>query len=660
MILIKSLTIEDFGPFRGVQTISFPSEDGVTIIYGENMRGKTSLLNAIRYALYGNIITRGSYKLSLHRVVNSEAASEGKYNFTVVFEFEADGHQYKLTRSAKPKPHIGVPMTSDDFTEECFLVRDGAVMGPTEKNLELERIMPEQVSRFFLFDGELLQEYEELVREGSKEGIKIKESIERILGLPILTNARSDFAELHKKAQQTESKTAQADKETREIGNHLADLNEQRQKQEEELVRLKSLLDTKFSEKQELAAELKRSEKAMHLLGERDQLTEERQVLEERMTENLHKMKDLTTGGWKWALFDKLQTMHDSLSEQIRILREKQTSAAVSQEIVKLMRKAIQEQSCPVCSQGLNDEIISAVEKKISETRSLSELEGMTEELQNLSEKASKISSLKAENKTSLMLQILKEQENIRVDIADKDAKLREISAETTSFDEAKMRMQFAEHEKCIKEIGILEDGIKQQSEKVAEINTNILKLQEQLNRFVGKNLLKDRYRRELCQNLGDLFDKSVSVYREKLREKVEKEATNIFLKLTTEKDYDRLKINDSYGLTIVHKDGEDIPVRSAGAEHTVALSLMGALQKNAPFHGPIIMDSPFGRLDEAHTKNVIQTLPYLAHQVVLLVYKAEMPVELARHQLKSSLKEEYIFVRRSARHTDIQRMSGV
>ncbi len=82
----------------------------------------------------------------------------------------------------------------------------------------------------------------------------------------------------------------------------------------------------------------------------------------------------------------------------------------------------------------------------------------------------------------------------------------------------------------------------------------------------------------------------------------VEKDATNLFKRLISEPDYAGLNINESYGLTIMHKDKQAIPVRSAGAEHIVALSLMGALQKNAPLRGPIIMDSPFGRLDEIHT----------------------------------------------------------
>ena len=110
-----------------------------------------------------------------------------------------------------------------------------------------------------------------------------------------------------------------------------------------------------------------------------------------------------------------------------------------------------------------------------------------------------------------------------------------------------------------------------------------------------------------------------------------------------------------SYGLTIVHEDGSAIPVRSAGAEHIVALSLMGALQRNAPLRGPIVMDSPFGRLDDKHTAKVVQALPKMADQVMLLVYESELDPKQARNQLEGKLRKEYRITRRSARHSELE-----
>ena len=80
----------------------------------------------------------------------------------------------------------------------------------------------------------------------------------------------------------------------------------------------------------------------------------------------------------------------------------------------------------------------------------------------------------------------------------------------------------------------------------------------------------------------------------------------------------------------------------------------MGALQANAPLRGPIVIDSPFGRLDRGHTRNIVRTLPAMAKQVVLLVYDDELPPDLARDELRGKLRGEWKLERRTARHTDL------
>jgi hypothetical protein len=66
-------------------------------------------------------------------------------------------------------------------------------------------------------------------------------------------------------------------------------------------------------------------------------------------------------------------------------------------------------------------------------------------------------------------------------------------------------------------------------------------------------------------------------------------------------------------------------------------------------------MDSPFGRLDHAHTTKVVQALPSMADQVMLLVYESELDPKQARNELKGKLRKEYRIARRSARHSTIE-----
>lgn len=238
MLQIRALHIQDFGPFKGHQTISLSLEDGVTVIYGENMRGKTSLLNAVRFAFFGKVIGRGTKAMPLHKVGNWEQAANGKYGFQVQLEFIDDNHEYKLTRSCRPRGGVTSPSNDEDYLVDYFLERDSSVLGPQQAEAELKRILPEQISRFFLFDGELLQEYEDLLSSETDMGRRISEAIERILGVPVLTSARASLLRLKEKSEHREATAAQGDQKTREFGNQLADLHAQRHVLNEDLQRL--------------------------------------------------------------------------------------------------------------------------------------------------------------------------------------------------------------------------------------------------------------------------------------------------------------------------------------------------------------------------------------------------------------------------------------
>ena len=146
-----------------------------------------------------------------------------------------------------------------------------------------------------------------------------------------------------------------------------------------------------------------------------------------------------------------------------------------------------------------------------------------------------------------------------------------------------------------------------------------------------------------------------MSAYREKLKKNVEKDATDLFVHLSSDKDYVALRIHDNYGLSIVHSSGILVPGRSSGFEHVVALSLIGALHKNAPLQGPIIMDSPFGRLDPTHKKNIVKYLPEMAAQSMLLAYTGEIDAQVARSALAGHLLREYKLIRISSMHTRIE-----
>ena len=104
MLVIKNITIKNFMSIGAVsQSVDFTS-GGLTLVLGENLDmggngnrngvGKTSIVNALSYALYGQALTNIK-KDNLINTVN-------KKNMVVSVEFEKDGIQYRIERGRKP------------------------------------------------------------------------------------------------------------------------------------------------------------------------------------------------------------------------------------------------------------------------------------------------------------------------------------------------------------------------------------------------------------------------------------------------------------------------------------------------------------------------------------------------------------------------------
>jgi DNA sulfur modification protein DndD len=650
MLELAALHVQDFGPFKGHQTVEFSSQEGVTVIYGENMRGKTSLLNAIRFAFFGKVTGRGSKTVSLQKVGNWEQASLGKYGFQVQLEFRHEQRYFKLTRSCHLRNGVQNPNSDDDFTVEHYLECDGSVLGPQQAEAELKRILPEQIARFFLFDGELLQEYEDLLSNETDMGRRISEAIEKILGVPVLTSARTTLLRLKEKSEQREALAAQGDQKTREFGNQLADLHEQRAVLNDDLRRHEQELDLLRSQKASLEEAMKKKERIAALLDKRDTLDRMIKELEVRRSTKVGELQQAMSGAWCTLLQGPVKKIAQSLKEE---------DAALYSELLRMqVLRTLQTNSsaeCPACLQQISKEARERIEASVESTGN----KWIGEKERKLTTVRAKLAAL--ENIVSLskpeVLRLLWDAvDEAAVDHASKKSEVEEITKQIETVDEDTLRKTRIEFESAIRQIDVLEKGIENTRSFLEQNKSDAESIQKRLDKLSGGNLAAMRRRRELYSEMHKLFNDAVAAYREQLRRRVEADATKHFKALTTEPEYAGLRINDSYGLTILHQDGSVIPVRSAGAEHVVALCLMGALQNNAPLRGPIVIDSPFGRLDRGHTRNIIKALPEMAKQVVLLVYEDELPPDLARSELKGKLLGEWRLERRSARHTELVR----
>lgn len=526
-----------------------------------------------------------------------------------------------------------MPEQHSDYDVKHFLQRDGEVLGPGQATAEIERIMPEKIARFFLFDGELLQEYEDLLRNESDMGRQISESIEQILGVPVLTRSRATLAKLLGDYGKKEAKSAQANTITSELGTQMNVLLDQRQVLQDGLDDMEAILAQLREDKADLDEQLRRNERLTAMMDKRDMLLGAIESLDEQIEARQAEIAIEMRVAWKSLVATRASDLTGGLRDRERRLQLQK----MRHEVIRASadRGVGRPYQCPTCFQSLSDEVLAQMEAAAADEAA--KIEDIERQLRDIQRRLDALEdAARASSETGLRmlwsdLDRLKRDRYTNEDEASElDRRLQE-----AGDDQGAVRQAQYEHEQTVKKVALLEEGIGDQEDALAENERDLARVRVRLESSGGADVEGARQRRRLCADLHGLFDQAVAKYRDRLRQSVEADATELFLQLTTEPEYAGLRINESYGLTILHQDGSEIPVRSAGAEHVVALSLVGALQKNAPLRGPIFIDSPFGRLDTQHTRNVVSALPSMTEQVCLLVYEEELRPQLARELLR-------------------------
>jgi len=663
MLQFIGMTIDNFGPYKGVNEIDFTDQTGVSIFWGDNGRGKTTLLNAFRYALFGSVQRRHGTLMVLREMENYESRNDGIFGFSISIRMQNGKDQYLLTRSFKPRAGITTPKSDSDYERKIFLKMNGDLLSPEQREHVLNVLMPEQVSRFFLFDGELLQEYEGLVIDEANSGERIKESIEKILGVPVLQNGTIDLDALKSDYERATMRIAQKNERTKRLAAQLSGVEEEIAEHTREIDEMRAKVEALSVEKRQVDEDVKKTEQIRTWITQRDTKRTELSRLDHREEELLRTIAETTSVCWRGMLGSRINEAIREISVIIQGLEKKKQSRYVADKFIAEMKTACADKRCPVCTQPVNGHILDLLLQQVAASES--KFSGLTEEeaeeLLSLQVQVSALRKLPVTDKRDVLETLEKQLAEMRIS---RGSVAQEIANLTKLID------NYEEENGAASEVTTLTQRLAQIEAKLQNFNRAIAdekkkreeamqqknKLLEQINKAaVNGELAIASKKQQLCDDIYAIFDEGIDTYSRRLKENVERDATDLFTRIANDKAYVGLKINDNYGLNIVLQDGTVVPGRSAGYEHVVALSLIGALHKNAPLQGPIIMDSPFGRLDPTHKRNIVSVLPSMANQVMLLVYTDEIDEQLTRESLGNALISEKRLTRVTSMHTKIE-----
>ena len=650
LMIFLELVLQNFGPYSGRQVINLDprSEDNphpIILLGGMNGGGKTTLMDSIRLALYGQraqCSTRGnlSYGDFLTQCVNSQANPTEKTRVELLFEHIEDDKpiKYRIVRTWEKNPKDGkdaLGILGDDDTwpvDSLVNIWDDYI----------ENLLPLGISNLFLFDGEQVKE---LAEQETPPQIVI-EAIRGLLGLELADRLAVDLEILvnRKRKELAETKDLA---ELEEIEQRLKSQQEDYQVIEEKLVTFKNeieeletiqreALDKFVSEGGKIAAErnqLEQQQKEKSSAAEniRQSMCElAAEVLPLALIPNL--LSQLPTQGAKEFRYQQIQLARDVLLERDKRLLQWLSELAIGSEQVDKIQSFLVEDVDNLYTGYAQAE----APWLLADEESLSQLDNTRYYLQNAQILArQQLTNLKSIEEELIVL-----------------ARQVQTAAEPEAYQKLRETVEAAQNQ-----VVQAKANFETTRRISSELADSIERTKKELKEYTDKNI--DTKNRGHIITSAAKVQETLKVFREKLTlrklNKLEEEVKNCFLYLLHKSDLVyRLTIDTkTFALSLFDFNGKPVPKHrlSAGEKQLLAIAFLWGLAKVSGLRLPVAIDTPLGRLDSSHRQNLVEKyFPAASHQVIRLSTDTEIgKKEVETLRSNEAIAREYLLKYNSA-----------
>lgn len=616
---LNYIKVLNFRQFYGTQTIEFSksADKNVTVIHGENGFGKTALLNAFSWCLYGKINLPQDHILMNERA-EGEAPEGSKLRVAVEMGFRDKNNEYNVVRNLEGQIINGSFKTLGENVMVSYIDEIGKTQVPRNPQNTIDQILPESMSPYFFFDGERIDNLSK--KEGSKD---IQAAIKNIMGLEVLERSRYHLNDVRKVFMGELESYASNElqdliKKRAVIETRISDISERKDTISKNIAALKD-------EKNKVEDKLREQEGAKELQAERDRLDKRKSEIQDEIKAKLAEIKSICSKRGFLAFTENVISRVSTVLDEKRVKGE--IPAGIKQQFVEDL---LETQVC-ICKTHLapgsqeyeavkswlgksgNKDLEDAFIQTSSSVKVLKELrEDMFDNVRILRK------SLDAYRDSRSRVD--EELDQIGTKLADKD------SEEIKGLERRRREIDAEYQDLHFKSIEITNE-LNSVNLQLQEIDKEISKV-----KVVEVKAVLAKRRMEACQSAKNLIDEIYQVIARKVKDDCQAKITEVYTKFL-KKPY-TAQLLDTYELQILKNSGDELrPVAmSQGERQITSLSFIGALvdiarrnhdeNKKFYFGGiyPLVMDSPFGQLDPEHRKHVAEGIPELAPQVVLMV----------------------------------------
>jgi DNA sulfur modification protein DndD len=506
--------------------------------------------------------------------------------------------------------------------------------------LQVSRLLPKEVSQFYLFDGEMLDDFEDLVADPTQQSQTIRRSIQQILGVPALENSITDVTDLHKEAirrQTAAAKTVVASKkdadEAERLSAHVAVY-------EKDLADMEDDIQAKRDALASTDAQLRAFDLIRADADNLERLRADSERINAQVADLQEERRRALSAGWVDLLTVAIRPRLEALeAERERLIGEDRVVVEVEQRRT-VLQATLAADYCEVCGATLGDDRREMIRSALAGLPAYDP--PPRERLDKVSASIGRLRSLRATGVGARISAIEHSLSQAIVQRTETGNRITELETKLLDSPVGEVSHLQRQRDRLLREIGGLEDSQKSAMDEMEQLRQAAAVVRNRIAQVSDPELNRLNREVEIYETLLRVFRHALSDLLDDLKTVIEKDSSQVFRELTTDKSYKSLRINDFYGLSILDARGEEVTVRSAGAEQVVALSLIAALNRNAVKSGPVMMDTPFGRLDASHRENIMGFVPKMAEQVVLLVHSGEIDRDRDLASVRSSVEREF------------------
>ena len=635
---IKSIHLKDFRQFYGEQKIEFATDEvkNVTLIHAENGVGKTTLLNSILWTFFGKTTSKFEQK---DKIINFGAEREGKTSAAVKVFFTHDGSEYQAQRIFRN--------IDGNAARQAFSVTKIGVNGAFQVSLPnpssfINSVLPEGMATYFFFDGEQAENF-----SGENNHKAIASAIRQMLGSTLIETAIEDLHFLYKKFNE-EIGEAAGDSEIESKEKEITDIESAKEKRNERIISLESDIDGIHAQLSSIASSLSQAQESAQFQRERVEKERLRKTIEEQI-------KETKTDVLRWISSKVLASVSDKLTSQSLDFIDEQSlrgriPSPYNEDFVKGL---LGEQKC-VCDRPLHP--------GTDEWRAISALlssAANAEVLNRVVRVRARISVLKEQRRDAPQILVSLEEKLVRLTAQYNtlEREIEEVSRKIGDLPDAEIQQRESARRKLMSDLESKKtERIRAQRDN-EHAQADIIRLSREVADLALQNIVARSVvvRRDLAERGKGLLEAFLKSNEDVARKEIEA-AVNKVLEATTRRHY-KFEVQETFQIRLLFSDGTPTP-KSGGENQLMSLAFIAALVGYALRRSendsdrlfipaaiaPLVLDSPFGQLDEKYRKDTAKFVPQMAPQVVLLVSSSQGN-DAVHEALQGKIGREYVLI---------------